>query len=396
LAELEEKVRRLETENASLTRRTTVQERVIESMGEMMREQSGIRSGRQKKTKPSSTKDSSDAEDDAALELEYAMKLVGAGVKKELAARAAGISRSTLNRRENRHRAGAPLVEKRGPGAKPAAPELLKQRAAARVCAVKGLIGAEALSHAVPGLSRREAAAVKKETLTVMEKKRKEDAQRVCITEPGVVRGFDAMHVRTFTGPRIILVAADAAVPFRTSITPWNAYDATSVASALDVDFVLHGAPLVARLDRCAAHTAPPVLEVFRRHGVLVLQGPPHHPCYYAHLERQNRDHRAWLEALLCLDAATLAADLEEMRESLNSLIPRRSLGWCTPLERWNARRVIDDDRRALREEVEDRAAQLRRTLSDREINLGYDMRFAIEQALMTRGYLECSTTRWC
>lgn len=179
-------------------------------------------------------------------------------------------------------------------------------------------------------------------------------------------------------------------------MTPVLSYDAMSIAGALATHFAVHGAPLVLRLDRCAAHTAPEVLEVTKRFGVLILQGPPHHPGYYGQLERQNREHRAWLDAVGPLDDETLAREIERMRESLNTLIPRRSLGWCTPHDLWTTRRVVDIDRAALHEEVNDRAAYLQRKLEEREVHLGFHRRFAIEQALTSRGYLECSTPRWC
>src|SRR5262249_20196448 len=55
------------------------------------------------------------------------------------------------------------------------------------------------------------------------------------------------------------------------------------------------GAPLVCRLDRARQHHTAAVLAALRRHGVLILHGPPHCPRYYGPLERQNREHRQWL-----------------------------------------------------------------------------------------------------
>ncbi len=98
------------------------------------------------------------------------------------------------------------------------------------------------------------------------------------ITTPGVLRGFDAMHLPTDQGARLALLAADTSVPYRTSAVPVDRYDGPSVAQVLERDFAEHGAPLVLRADRASCHTAPEVGEVLRRHGVLLLQGPPRYP----------------------------------------------------------------------------------------------------------------------
>jgi len=51
---------------------------------------------------------------------------------------------------------------------------------------------------------------------------------------------------------------------------------------------------------------------------------------------------------------------------ALNAAWPRRSLGWRTSEEAWEARPSLDVDRAALREEVEDRAARIRRQAEGR------------------------------
>ena len=90
-----------------------------------------------------------------------------------------------------------------------------------------------------------------------------------------------------------LLVAADAAVCFRTSIASRPSYDSAAVAEVLDRDMVEHGAPLVYRMDRASVHRTAGVLELLRSRQVLLLHGPPHHAQYYGQLERQNREHRA-------------------------------------------------------------------------------------------------------
>ncbi|MGC4000306.1 MAG: hypothetical protein QM767_23845 [Anaeromyxobacter sp.] len=112
----------------------------------------------------------------------------------------------------------------------PLGPEL-KDEVVAVVRGLRGLIGAEAIRHAVPGVSRRQAAAVKHETLTAMERERKAAAATVEVTTAGAVRGFDAMYLATTAGRRFALVAADAAMPYRTTAAAVPAYDGHAVAA---------------------------------------------------------------------------------------------------------------------------------------------------------------------
>ena len=81
-------------------------------------------------------------------------------------------------------------------------------------------------------------------------------------------------------------------------------YVAESVAAALELDIVNHGAPVAYRLDRARCHDTPVVRQVLDRQSILALHGPAHHPGYYGQLERQNREHRAWLDALGTVTAA--------------------------------------------------------------------------------------------
>jgi hypothetical protein len=262
------------------------------------------------------------------------------------------------------------------------------------VRSLKGLIGADALRRAVPGISRRQAAAVKAATLTEMERERVAAAKRVHVTVPGVLRGFDAMHTATSAGPRHVLLAGDAAVPFRTSALPVQHYDERAVVEALERDFALHGPPVVLRADRWRAHDAPRVLELLRASKVLLLHGPPRHPGYYGQLERQNREHRAWLQDRL--DVEDLHGTCDRMLAALNCEWPRRSLGWLTAEQAWTRRPPVNIDRDALREEVEDRAARIRRQAEGRAAVAAMAERFAIEAALTKRGYLRREPGGWC
>lgn len=169
-----------------------------------------------------------------------------------------------------------------------AGPPEAEQHVRELVVELHGLVGADALSQSVVGVSRRRAAAIKREVLTEIERTRQAQCSRVVVTKPGVVRGFDQMYLPA----GLALIATDASVPFRTSAKHVGRYDAENVAAVLDEDFRIHGAPLVVRKDRASCHTAEPVASVLREHRVLLLQGPAYYPQYYGQHERQNREHR--------------------------------------------------------------------------------------------------------
>jgi hypothetical protein len=328
------------------------------------------------------------------MRVEAERELRAAGLPPALSCAVVGASPATLRRWRARAR-GATVPGSASVGGRLAAE--LREQVAALVRALGGLIGAEALRHAVPGVSRRQAAAVKRDTLAAMERERKREAERVIVAAPGVVRGFDAMmHVPVAEGERFALVAADAAVPFRTTAAAVIRYDGPSVAAVLERDFAQHGAPLVLRADRAKCHAVPEVRDLLRRHGVLLLQGPPRHPGFYGQLERQNREHRAWLAMTGLLTAADLDRLCDEMLLALNAAWPRRTLTWRTSEEAWQARPTIDVDRAALREEVEDRAARIRRQAEGRAAVAAMAERFAIEAALTKRGYLRRVPGGWC
>jgi hypothetical protein len=213
---------------------------------------------------------------------------------------------------------------------------------------------------------------------------------------PGVVRGFDQMYVSTLGGWRFALMSADAAIPFRTSAYVAERYTSDEVCAAMEHDHEERGAPLVERIDRAAVHRTPEVLELLRAHRVLPLFGPPRRPQYYGQLERQNREHRAWLDDVEICDDDHLNAELLEMTRCLNELIPRRSLGWCTPAQKWNERPALDIDRDAFIDEVQERAARISAKLNEKERSLGYDQRFAIEQTLAKHGLLRVTNEGRC
>lgn len=248
------------------------------------------------------------------------------------------------------------------------------------VVELHGLVGAGALSHSVVGVSRRRAATIKHEVLTEIERTRQGQCSRVVVTTPGVVRGFDQMYLPD----GFALIASDACVPYRTSAKHVDRYDAEHVASVLEEDFRMYGAPLVIRKDRASCHTAEPVASVLRKHRVLLLQGPAYYPQYYGQHERQNREHRDWCE----WESSIKQIELDRMKTALNELWLRPTLGWRSAAQCWATRPLLDDDRDQLHDEVQRRARRL--VALDVEEDLA--MRLAIEQALIERGYLQITS----
>ncbi len=359
---------------------------------------SGVIRGRVRASRPrKATGEEGSGDDDPdgrelSMRVEAERELRAAGLPAILAGAVLGASAATLRRWRRRLALGAPAPALE----QPSLAAELREQVAGLVRALRGLIGAEALRQAVPGVSRRQAARVKRETLAEVERERRAAAERVVVTTPGVLRGFDAMHLPTDHGTRYALVAADAAVPFRTSAVPVDRYDGPSVAQVLERDFAEHGAPLVLRADRASCHTSPEVAQVLRHHGVLLLQGPPRHPGYYGQLERQNREHRAWLARAGRLDAGDLDRLCGEMLLALNASWPRRTLTWRTSEEMWLARPSLSEDRAALHEEVHDRAARIRRQAEGRAAVAAMAERLAIEWALTRRGFLRRLPGGWC
>jgi transposase InsO family protein len=259
-----------------------------------------------------------------------------------------------------------------------------------------GLIGADALCHSIFGLSRRVAQSIKVRTLSAMERERKAALTRLTITQPGIMRGFDALHIATANGPLYALIGADATVPYRTSVTAVPRYDAEAGKRALTADLERNGAPLVLRLDRAKAHSAPAVRALLEAQGVLILQGPPRYPRFYGQLERQNREHRGFLTTCSLQRRVEAEACLHEMLHCVNDLWRRRALHWQTATEVWNARPRLTVDRNAFREEVQERARKIAHELKRRAQPATLAERLGIEQTLERMGYLRQEIGGWC
>jgi len=398
LTRMRMELNRLQRENAKLRGQVGSTERLLEVASGLL--QGRIRaSGRQRRRR--SSRSAVDGGEDSEPETARAALLDGADAMRQLnlaaplVAAIVGVGVSTLRRWRARRRSGQALWVRRGAGRQRAVISSDAGYTAAHIVRrLHGLVGAESLARSV-GVSRRAAARIKRWTLTLMERERKAKLRQLTITTPGVMRGMDAMQ---FPGrrERYALIAADAAVPYRTSVTVGGRYDAALVARALEADLARHGAPLVYRLDRASAHDAPTVRAVLSAHQVLVLHGPPYYPRFYGQLERQNREHRAWLRAGSEPDGSELEPCLQEMLEGVNRLWRRRTLGWQTAAEAWSARPPLSVDRDALHEEVRERARAIARRLSGRGQPADLAERLAIEQTLTRMGYLRQKLGGWC
>jgi hypothetical protein len=380
-AQLAQEVTRLRRENQQLRAQAEMSQRLFQLAGEVLRGRRGVmRTPRATKAKADGT-DEGDDEPDGVLPTGEDMRR--AGLSMHLAAWALGTSASTLRRWRLRSRRGQPRRLRSGPGPKQPPAEALVAKVAAKVRLLRGLVGAESLRRSVPGVSRRQAATIKRATLRELERERISACSHVAVAAPGIIRGFDAMHL----GTEYALVSTDGCVPYRTSIAVSEHYDGAAVAQAVERDFADNGAPLVWRADRAKCHDVGEVHEVLDRAVVLLLHGPPHHPGYYGQLERQQREHRAWLAAGDEDDPDAI----EAMRQALNAAWRRRTLGWCTAEEIWRARPRLDVDRHELRLEVQERAARLADLLDEAvQPNLAY--RLAVEQTLTARGWLRVET----
>src|SRR5262249_38563654 len=207
--------------------------------------------------------------------------LLARGLSLSLAALGIGVHASTACRWRKRRSRGELLVRRRGPRVRPLS-VIACSNAVQLVQQTHGLIGASALCHSVDGLTRHAAAEIKAETRRLMERDRRQEAARVRVAFPGILRGFDAMELCSpGLRRRHALIAADGCVAYRTSWAITPRYDGRAVAEVLQRDFETCGPPVVLRLDRATAHDVPPVRELLETHRVLALHGPAHYARYY-------------------------------------------------------------------------------------------------------------------
>jgi transposase-like protein len=386
LSELERRLKKLEQENSRLKKRVEATDELIMVAGELLHGQR--RPGqRTRRARKSGSSEPDDAEPEPRQSILHRVdRMCELGQTLARVARLAGVHPSTVRR----WRCVRCVRPRR------TVPASLTARAEHLVRDLNGLIGAAGLSRAVVGLSRREAARLKCTTLTLIERERQQSLTRVSVAAVGLIRGLDAMHLSINGAKSYALVCADAAIPYRTTVTLGEHYDAVLVARTLKRDIDSHGAPLILRADRARAHGSPLVMKILEEHQVLMLHGPPRYPCFYGQLERQNREHRAWLAALANPLGESMQALLERMIYCLNTLWPRRSLSWKTAAQAWQARSSIHIDRLTFKKEVQDRARYLERHIDLRAKPADLIGRLAIEQALDNLGYLHRQQGGWC
>jgi len=375
-ATLEAENERLRADLETMTMRTEAIERMLKVVG-------GYASGKTPMPRARSKKTSSEDPEPARTRHEAVKIMREQGAPAKLCAAALAVSLSTIRR----SMIIAPALTKATPVPNPTA----CQRVRSVVRATHGLVGAANLGR-MAGLPRRTCAAIKRRELRELELERKARCATVTIAAPGIIRGFDAMHVASTDGKAYWLVAADAAVPYRTSIVTVTDYDAEHVIAALQADFETYGPPLILRLDRIACQRTPDVTRLLESYEVLPLHGPPRHPYYYGQLERQNREHRAWYEQLgvVTLDELTQAG--KDMRVALNTLWPRPTLDGWTADEAWRQRKAISVDRRDLITDVR----RWRSNLITSGIEELRAQRIAIESALTKRGLLTITQGASC
>jgi len=367
-AELEAENQKLRSDLEALQIRTEAIERMLKVVGGYASGQTPLPRSRGKKTK-------SEDPEPAQIRREAVKAMREHGAPTQLCVAALGVSPSTV-RRQRRPTPPRPRLKR-------SYDQAACQQVRSIVRQTHGLVGAANLGR-MANLPRRMCAEIKGRELREMELERKARCAVVSIAAPGIVRGFDAMHVQTKSEKAYWLVAADAAVPYRTSIMTVPSYDAAHVMKALVADFEQHGPPLVLRLDRIACQRTPDIDALLTRYQVLALHGPPRHPYYYGQLERQNREHRGWLALLHAATLDELAAAADAMRTSLNGLWPRPTLDGWTAEQAWHARSHVDVNRAELRAEVD----SCTRGLVTAGTELLRARRIAIESALRERGLL--------
>jgi transposase len=382
---LREENERLKKENRRLQERAETIDRLMTVAGGILRGQ--VRTVRRKK-KAEEGKSSEPEDPDGAARGKAAevQRLRVAGMSASLAAALVGVSAATARRWRACIQGNQVLCGKRGPGGGRELSAAKRNELREVVRDLRGLCGARALACSV-GVSRRQAARVKREVMTELERERIARCSRVLVHEPGVLRNLDQLYIGRRPAQQVALIASDAAVPYRTSARLVPSYSAREVARVLGEDFERHGPPLAMRMDRASQHDAEPVRELLRKHEVLMLHGPARYPQYYGQHERQNREHQAWLAHSEAVDDA----ELQEMMRVLNRRWLRPSLGWRSSAAVWDARRTMRTNRRELRHDVARRAAQLRAKRSAPRLA----ERLAIEQALEDRGLLHRIAGGW-
>ena len=388
--ELQTALSRLQKENEHLKMRSEAVERLLDLAGDWARGKIGARAPRSKPQKTKTPANDPEEPDGGIARSVWreACHQVTQGAKWIQAARMLGRSSATLRRWKHRAQCNCLLRQRPGPGSRALPSPTQQCLVDDLVRALDGQIGAAALSKGVPGLSRRDASKLKQRTLSRMEAERKTSACHIIVMKPDVIRGFDPVFAEAAEGRRYLMPVADAAVPKRTTVEVKDRYDADAVYEVLKKDIEDHGAPLVYRMDRARQHDHPKVRALLDEHCVLVLHGPPHYPQYYGQLERQNREHRAVLDAMGPVQTPLMTELSRAKIRAIDSRWPRRALGWRTAHEIWQTRTTLQVDREALRQDVQRMTAKLQSKQGCRGFPADMAERLAIEAALTKRGLL--------
>jgi transposase-like protein len=388
--ELQAELSRLQKENEQLKMRSEAVERLLNLAGDWARGKIGTRAPRAREAKTRTPSNDPEEPDGGVARAvwEEACRQVTQGATWALAARLIGASLATLRRWNQRAKSSEPLKQRPGPGPRTLPSPEQRQLADDLVRELDGQIGAAALSKSVVGLSRREAAKLKQQTITTIEAERKAAAGRVIVAAPDIIRGFDPVFAEAAEGRRYLMPVADAAVPKRTTVDVKERYDAEAVYEVLKKDIEDHGAPLVYRMDRAKQHDHPKVRALLATHKVLRLCGPAYYPQYYGQLERQNREHRAVLDAMGPVETSVMAARCREKIAAIDTRWPRRALGWRTAHDIWHNRPRLTVDRDELHRDVQRIAEKIRQENGCRGFPADMAERLAIEAALTKRGFL--------
>jgi hypothetical protein len=317
------------------------------------------------------------------------------GVLLRIVALVLGVAVCTLRRYARRAATGEELVSRRGPSPRSCVDTSLVADVTTLLDETRGLMGAVSLSKKTGG-SRRDCARIKTKVLTDRERSRKQRSLQVRVSKPGIMRSFDQLYVHIDGIKCILLICADACIPYRTTIALVSRYDAVSVARVIARDIIRYGAPLFWRMDRAKSHMTRLVMEVLEHWGVLPLFGPPRYPGFYGQMERMNREHRDWLSRGPSLSAGNIERETAEMRRVLNEVMIRPTLNYRTAADEWADRVTPHVDRKQLREEVLDLAAGSYAELHDQKDALWLSWRRAIETRMTQMGMLTIRRGQWC
>lgn len=167
----------LEAENAKLRAQLASLEEKLATMDRLLEIVGGIASNREGLTKRV-RKTPAKKDEDPEPATEAMMAVCEAPAPASIRACALGVSMSTLRRRRRRMRRHSPARESRRP-------EPARAAAVQRIVrATRGLAGAESLAKST-GVTRRQAARIKRDELVTMERDRKARCASVRITQPG-------------------------------------------------------------------------------------------------------------------------------------------------------------------------------------------------------------------